>query len=86
MCSLLHAVFGERVAVLELQPPRPKADFLTLFFIHADINSHQVTCFEYSGQLLPREDPDAAKCLEGALREDGINIVLGVGRSCVEYF
>lgn len=37
----------------------------------------QVTCFEYADQLLPREDPDAAKCLEGALLEDGLDIRLG---------
>lgn len=38
---------------------------------------NQVTCFEYADQLLPREDPDAAKCLEGALLEDGLEIRLG---------
>lgn len=37
----------------------------------------KVTCFEYADQLLPREDPDAAKCLEGALLEDGLEIRLG---------
>lgn len=40
--------------------------------------STQVTCFEYADQLLPREDPDAAKCLEGALLEDGLDIRLGI--------
>lgn len=39
---------------------------------------NQVTCFEYAGQLLPREDPDAAKCLERALLEDGLDIRLGM--------
>lgn len=42
--------------------------------------SQQVTCFEYADQLLPREDPDAAKCLEGALLEDGLDIRLGKAR------
>ena len=37
-----------------------------------------MTCFEYAAQLLPKEDPDAAKCLEGALREDGVDIRLGL--------
>lgn len=39
--------------------------------------SEQVTCFEYASQLLPREDPDAAKCLEEVLLEDGLEIKLG---------
>lgn len=37
----------------------------------------KVTCFEYFDQLLPREDPDAAKCLEKALLKDGLTIRLG---------
>lgn len=37
----------------------------------------QVTCFEYADQLLPREDPDAAKVLEKALGKDGLTIRLG---------
>lgn len=41
----------------------------------------QVTCFEYFDQLLPREDPDAAKCLEQALLEDGLEIRLGQAAS-----
>eukprot|EP00752_Nemacystus_decipiens_P012532 g11100.t1 len=44
----------------------------------------KVTCFEYAGQLLPREDPDAAKCLEGALLEDGLDIRLGARIKRVE--
>lgn len=40
-------------------------------------SSEQVTCFEYASQLLPREDPDAAKCLEEVLLEDGLEIKLG---------
>lgn len=37
----------------------------------------QVTCFEYADQLLPREDPDAAKVLQKALENDGLIIRLG---------
>ncbi|CAM9923192.1 unnamed protein product [Ectocarpus sp. 4 AP-2014] len=44
----------------------------------------KVTCFEYADQLLPREDPDAAKCLEGALLEDGLDIRLGARIKRVE--
>lgn len=52
-------------------PPRsPCVDFFGVICA-------QVTCFEYASQLLPREDPDAAKCLEKALLRDGVEIRLG---------
>ena len=61
---------------------RSNSGFLTRIISHGDKHRHcitryQVTCFEYADQLLPREDPDAAKCLEGALLEDGLDIRLG---------
>ena len=35
----------------------------------------RVTIISNAGQLLPREDPDIAECLQGVLQEDGIEIV-----------
>lgn len=46
------------------------------------VTCYQVTCFEYFDQLLPREDPDAAKCLQEALLRDGLTIRLGESVEC----
>jgi pyruvate/2-oxoglutarate dehydrogenase complex dihydrolipoamide dehydrogenase (E3) component len=38
----------------------------------------EVTLFDQARQLLPREDPDAAALVEGALARDGVRLELGV--------
>lgn len=44
-----------------------------------------VTCLEMGAQLLPREDPDAAKVLGAQLEADGINVLLSVKIIKIEY-
>ncbi len=44
----------------------------------------RVTVFEISDHVLPREDPDAAAVLQGALVRDGVELLLGAGVRRVE--